>query len=397
MLDRLTHDFDSLSGQQKKARLVQMAELGPSAIAQLTKSMADPDLEVARAAYQLLQRSQNEWTVLEEATRIERHRLLVQSIAENAFRLPEDRIGWGTSLIQQTVMEVVEQNSDPSRQLFREANHAIELLSISGPPAIKDQSIDVTTMDDHANDLGHPKRLAVRAQPLPVDQSTVSETWTRWPPPLEPTSNHDPQDGDMVERTMATKPVNVLREPTESPSVYRSGSRLRPVMPSETIVLNSIHAEDHMIIPEPDPAPESAPTSIQPVVHLVASPMQTYDDQSVIHWLGSEHEALREKAKAELTRRGYGQSELSIATQIAHGDTATRLALVDSISESASLDPRPWLLMLLEDPNRDVRLRVISVLATLDDPQIDQRLRLHLLDENDPTVASRIRRVLKLR
>jgi hypothetical protein len=71
--------------------------------------------------------------------------------------------------------------------------------------------------------------------------------------------------------------------------------------------------------------------------------------------------------------------------------------LIDAIARSQSIDPRPWLLMMLEDESRDVKLRVVSVLATMNDPGVSQRLRMHLIDEHDPTVAARIRRVLNLR
>jgi hypothetical protein len=33
----------------------------------------------------------------------------------------------------------------------------------------------------------------------------------------------------------------------------------------------------------------------------------------------------------------------------------------------------------------------------MNDPGVSQRLRMHLVDERDPTVAARIRRVLDLR
>jgi hypothetical protein len=73
------------------------------------------------------------------------------------------------------------------------------------------------------------------------------------------------------------------------------------------------------------------------------------------------------------------------------------MQLVDAISRSSAIDPRPWLLMMLDDESRDVKLRVISVLATMNDPGVSQRLKMHLVDERDPTVAARIRRVLDLR
>ena len=118
---------------------------------------------------------------------------------------------------------------------------------------------------------------------------------------------------------------------------------------------------------------------------------------SIIHWLGSPHQALREKAKLELMRRGYDGGQISLATQIASGDVSTRKALVDAIARSDSLDPRPWLLFLLDDESREVKLRAISVLATMNDPAISAELRARLSDQGDPIVAARLRRVLDLR
>ncbi len=61
------------------------------------------------------------------------------------------------------------------------------------------------------------------------------------------------------------------------------------------------------------------------------------------------------------------------------------------------LGPRPWLLLFLDDSDRDVRLRTVASLGSMDDPAIAVRLQTQLGDERDPAVASRIRRVLNLR
>ncbi|MCP4942105.1 MAG: hypothetical protein GY924_09035 [Planctomycetaceae bacterium] len=53
--------------------------------------------------------------------------------------------------------------------------------------------------------------------------------------------------------------------------------------------------------------------------------------------------------------------------------------------------------MIRQDPDRDVRLRTVASLGSMDDPAIAGRLQTHLGDERDPAVASRIRRVLNLR
>ncbi len=137
--------------------------------------------------------------------------------------------------------------------------------------------------------------------------------------------------------------------------------------------------------------------SVRSAVHLVRSPMETLDDRSVIRWLGSRDSRRRGEARDELRRRGLDEDEIDIAAAVASPDLRTRLEVIDVITRSDRLDPRPWLLMLLEDPNRDIKLRVISALATMSDPGIASRLKARIAQEPDPTVAARIRHVLSLR
>lgn len=126
---------------------------------------------------------------------------------------------------------------------------------------------------------------------------------------------------------------------------------------------------------------------------LVSSPMQTLDDRSVVHWLRDADPRRRDEARQELRERGWTAEEIGIAGAVVSPDLATRLAMVDTIARSDRLDPRPWLLWLLEDTSRDVKLRALSVLGTLGDPEMTRRLRARLAEERDPTVAAAIRRV----
>lgn len=382
LVHRLTHEFDRLGIQEKRERLTQLAELGSPGIEFLTQSMVDPDLDVSRISFELLQRMQNDWSVLEEQDRNGRSLQLVAAIESISVHLPDDRTGWATRLLQQTLLATVDRPSPEARQLYRKANRAMDLLSLSGRS--RSAGPRVTLADESiqslAADPGRPTRLEVRAQPLPVDQSASAERWTQWPPPQESVRGSIASLGPSADVGEGANPLRDQPLDTESASVYRSGAKLQPVEEGNEVLLNEVQASE-----------------IRPVTHLVESPLQTYDDRSVIRMLGSEHAALREKSKAELARRGFGETDLAIAIQVATGDTQTRMDLIDGLAQSSKLDPRPWLLMMLDDPARDVRLRAISVLATMDDPAIAQRLRLQLADERDPTVAARIRRILKLR
>jgi hypothetical protein len=291
--------------------------------------------------------------------------------------------------LQQTLMTTIDRSDDGSRVLYQNATHAMELLSLSdraGPSILTDEPLDPLT----------PKRLTVRSEPLPVSAVGSLNEWTDWPPPSNPRT---PSSGVILSEPRTVDEDQSGQSVVEMPSVYRSSSaRLRPVTTDVPVILRDISQSHETAFQTSRLASSDIRSAdIQSVAHLVDSPMETFDDKSVVHWLGSPHQTLRDKAKLELVSRGYDDTQIAIAKQIASGDTKTRIELVDGISRSSSIDPRPWLLMMLDDESRDVKLRVISVLATMNDPGVSQRLRMHLVDERDPTVAARIRRVLDLR
>lgn len=398
LVSRLTTDFDSLSLVEKRQRLKQLAELEPTALPALADALADPELEVGRTAYELLQQVQNEWTVLLEQERFQRHATLVDALESVAVRLPEDRTGWGTSLLQQTLMVAVDRNDENAQQLYRQANHALELFSLTGRSGAA--TAHSRQLDWDANQDGEasrqPTRLSIRAQPLPVDQSSAADLWTQWPPPNEMryASERIAKEGSANQQASLTTEQPIASSGTAT--VYRSGGKLQPVHDHQAVDLSEV--------PKPSPAGVSAvkvdqrhDATLSEAASLVSEPMGAYDDASVMRWLASDHQRLQQAATDELIRRGYQKEELDLASQIVTGDVATRLALVDYIARYSKHDPRRWLPLLLSDPSRDVKLLAISVLATMDDPSVSQRLHMHLAHEQDPTVAARIRRVLKLR
>ncbi len=384
LVNRLTADFDSLNTEQKQTRLVQVAGLGLPGIDPVVRAMADQDRQVARTAYELLQQAQNQWTVFRRGDQQQYQHALIDSLEAIAIHLPDDRTGWGTSLLQQTVLATINRGDDASRTLYRRANHAMDRMAISdraGPSVLSDEPID----------SGQPRRLTIQSQPLPVSEQDQSATWTDWPPAAAVATVRPEQDTKIIQRSFATGVDHLDPDrPATAASVYRSGGavKLQPTPDSQTVVLRELD--------QPKETSYQA-KPLQSVAHVVDSPMETLDDQSVMKWLASPHTAMRQKARAELVSRGIGETEISIATQIAAGDTPTKLALIDAISRSDQIDPRPWLFMMLGDENRQVKLRAISVLATMKDAYVDQRLQSQLASEPDTKVASQIRRVLDLR
>ena len=384
LVHRLTANFDSLDSQQKQSRLVQLAGLGLPGIDPVVRAMADKDSQVARTAYELLQEAQNQWTVFRRSDQEQYQHALIDSLEAVAIHLPDDRTGWGTSLLQQTVLATINRRDDASRKLYRRSNQAMDRMAITdraGPSVLSDEPID----------SGQPRRLTIRSKPLPVSEQDQSAKWTDWPPVAAVAAVQSESDSSNLQLAPDMGVDHgIPKRRTSEASVYRSGGaiKLQPMSSSQQVVLSELDQPRETSF-------QAKP--LQSVAHVVDSPMETLDDQSVMKWLASPHTTMRQKARDELVSRGIGETEIAIATQIAAGDTPTKLALIDAISRSDQIDPRPWLFMMLGDENRQVKLRVISVLATMKDAFVDQRLQTQLVREPDTQVASQIRRVLDLR
>ncbi len=414
---RLLADFDGLGTSQKIERLGQIAELGVFSVEPLVNSMADEDAGVARAGYELLRTAQNNWTVLPLEDEKSRHKLLIEAVRGIAIELPDHRTGWGTSLMQQTLLFTVE-HPDTTGDLPERASNAINLLSLSGRPE------QTTALAESGSDeFG---RLDVQGGPLPVDGIQSVDEWTTWPPTQtvarKITEGGSGTRSNMIagvtsgvsfgsaESTQAGANLSTASRSEAMPTVYKSGAnRLQLIGENEVVQLADVAGSSM-----PDSAGSSSGFQADQSVHragvsnslaidanaqvtLVDSPMGTFDDASVMRWLGSPHAALREKAKLELVSRGFDGTAIAIATRIFTGDINQKLELVDALTSTSVIEPRPWLLLLLQDADRDVRLRTVASLGSMDDPAIAGRLQTHLGDERDPAVASRIRRVLNLR
>jgi hypothetical protein len=175
-------------------------------------------------------------------------------------------------------------------------------------------------------------------------------------------------------------------------------SPLQTVPDGQAVVLREVSQDrTRTVTGQRDQTSHDPPKTIQTVAHVIESPWQNADVATVVQSLAHSDQALQDQAKTELARRGLNASEISMASRIATGSTQAKIDLVASISESTQMDPRPWLLLLLEDHNREVRLRAVSALAALKEPWVQQQLKQRMVNEKDQTVAFRIRRVLNLR
>ncbi len=393
-IESLHHDFASLSTAKKLARLEQLASFGADGLTGIVAALCDDDQQVAVRAHEILRAAQKSWIVQSSDQATANQMSLVGAIREFDATLPAKGITLAQDLLQHTIQSSVDQSDAPTRQLYFAATATMQQISMGAEP--RESS---ATPDD------------VRDQPLPVAHLAAGADWTDWPPRAD---DNQPIASAVAQANFQTARPIVYRKDAEP---LPDGS-LQTVPEHEVVLLRDVRDERTIDVAGPEPQEDVAeaepqedvaeaepletapdqPTATQPDAGIVEkSPWQGAAVGTVIELLGSQEGDLRVQAAAELARRGFNDQQVSIAAKIVGDDANAKLALIHSLADASAVDPRPWLIMLLRDQTREVKLRAISALATMKDPWVTQELRLRLVEEPDQTVAFRIRRILNLR
>jgi hypothetical protein len=136
----------------------------------------------------------------------------------------------------------------------------------------------------------------------------------------------------------------------------------------------------------PSESPSAAPAAL-PAEQAAKPPLAEVESRQLLQrWLaadGSDVVSLEE----ELTRRGFGRLSERLAEQLFSAHAADRLAIVDDVLQEPGVDARPWLVLLADDADADVRLLAVTIMATSNDAAlVDKALEISIRD-SDPRIA----------
>ncbi len=95
----------------------------------------------------------------------------------------------------------------------------------------------------------------------------------------------------------------------------------------------------------------------------------------------------RFEIEEDLAARGFRRLPARVIKQYLSDNLATRMRVVDSVLTEPGVDARPWLLLLAEDENADVRLSAVTVMATSDDKSLVEAAWQIAIRDRDPRVA----------
>lgn len=358
LLNQLTRDFDNQTTETQLSRLAQLAQLGPAGTQALVAKLKFPDSQVAYSAFEHLRDQQQTWMQLDAKASAANHQTLVAALESLGPDLDLQRGGWVTLLLNQSIAETVAQEHEYARLAYLTA---VDLLS----------------------------RLSVQGQQLVPAQKRFVES--------DPVATYEPLpliSAEPIIRTSTDKQANEIPTSQTESSGTQTGATPPPVDSADPLPS----------VPQPTALQQTAPalfeevSPVQQVVgkaqHVVDAPLTAFTTRSVIATLRSIQPALRDAAHAELQRRGLDDQQIALAERLADPDVRVRLGMLYDLTHQFSENPRPWLLWLAEDPEPQVRKAAISILATMDDQQIQKKLQELLVNERSETVADTLRRAL---
>jgi hypothetical protein len=388
----LSQDFQSLESEEKQSRLDQLSKLGVAGVEPMMAGLVDKDPEVADHATKLIRDLQTQWTTLPRAESQGHQLALINAVEQYAQRFPEPQQTWAASFLNQAIIENVDDDRRSSQQVFSAANTALQHL-FHGDLVASEHTVALKPAPNPHHSLD-----AVASQqpvePLPLRVSDGESSWTDWPP-QEPKILQAGFLGDADQEQPVTQETKVAQASLLIPTV----TNVQVAVHSEAVHSEAVHSE--AVHSESADANAERPARIEAVEETMM-PEQThvdwatFDTASIIQVLGSHQPGLRNQASEQLLQRGFSETELSVANAIANSDAAYRIELIRQLATQETVDARPWLLLLLRDDDREVKLEAVSALVRFLDPQIRKELRLRMIDETDQKVVLRIRNVLQL-
>jgi hypothetical protein len=103
-------------------------------------------------------------------------------------------------------------------------------------------------------------------------------------------------------------------------------------------------------------------------------------------WQDTSNDERREIERT-LAARGFQRLPEKLVRQYLSTDLENRLHVVDSVLTQPGVDARPWLFLLAEDENAEVRLLAVTVMATSDDQALVEKAWQVSIHDRDPRIA----------
>lgn len=121
--------------------------------------------------------------------------------------------------------------------------------------------------------------------------------------------------------------------------------------------------------------------------------MADVDAADLMRWLHADDRPAADGARAELARRGFTPFQLDLARRLFDPNPEVRKELVRALPGAPGVDAATWLLWLARDPDPEVRLAAIALVATTGDPALVERIERIARQDADPRIRRQAERL----
>ena len=108
--------------------------------------------------------------------------------------------------------------------------------------------------------------------------------------------------------------------------------------------------------------------------------------------LGGDEFSSRDAA-GELTRRGLSARQIALARRLIDPDPQVRRQFARLLPGEPGIDAAAWLMWLCRDPDAEVRLTAITLLATTGDPALIEQVVRLAHNDSDPRIRQQAEQI----
>jgi hypothetical protein len=146
-------------------------------------------------------------------------------------------------------------------------------------------------------------------------------------------------------------------------------------------------------VPAPSPSEAQPPENVD----VNDTPLARIDSHTLFQRWRSADAANKTAIERQLSNRGFRQLNESLVQKFTSSRADVRLTFVDDLLATPGIDARPWLMLLAEDRDADVRLAAVTIMATSNDKTLVDKAWETAIRDRDPRIAELAERLRERR
>jgi hypothetical protein len=132
-------------------------------------------------------------------------------------------------------------------------------------------------------------------------------------------------------------------------------------------------------------------------VDVIDTPLADVDSPTLLRRWRSANSENKAAIERQLSKRGFGRLDERLVRQFTSNRAEDRLKFVDSLLTTPGVDARPWLMLLVEDTDADVRLAAVTIMAASNDNTLVEKAWETAIHDRDPRIAELAERLRERR